>query len=84
MVRMPDEMCDTTGKTDMARLAAIEMATKPAMTLFLRPGGMIIAKNMPYRPTPSALTTWCGRILPTAMPTAVPMVQAGMEIAIMP
>ena len=57
------------------KLHAKLMKINPQITLFVRAGGMMIAKNIPYNATLRALTTDAGRILPAIIPTAVPLAQ---------
>ena len=56
----------------------------PAMTLFFLAGGMIMARNMPYRPTFGALTTFEGRTFPLRTPRQVPSAQPGAAVRITP
>ena len=56
----------------------------PAMTLSLRAGGMMMAKNMPNRATLRALTARAGKISPAKMPMAVPTLHPGMATAMAP
>ena len=54
------------------------------MMWFFRAGGMMIAKNMPYSATLSALTTRSGSALPAIMPSAVPTAHPGAASKIAP
>ena len=62
----------------------MEMTTSAAMTRFSLAGGMMIARNMPYRPTLSALTMFAGSTLPMTTPRYVPSDQPGSAMAITP
>ena len=47
MMRVPDDSLDRTGRAEKSVLAAMDTATTPAITRFLRAGGRMTAKNMP-------------------------------------
>ena len=72
------------GRTENSPLAAMEMTTRPAINLSFLAGGMMIARNMPYRETLSALTAQAGIILPKRTPRTVPVVQPATEMTVMP
>ena len=77
MVRVPSLMALTPGRTLHRKLAAKLMPTNAATTRFCRAGGIMIAKNIPYSATLSALTMRSGSALPARMPSAVPPAHAG-------
>ena len=81
---MPSEREAMPGRQPQAKLRAKLSITSTATTLFFRAGGMIMARNMPYRATLRALTTRTGSRLPAMMPSAVPMAQAGAASAMAP
>ena len=77
IVRIPSDMFDTPGRYAAAKLAPKHTIMIPAIRLFFLAGGMITARNIPYRATLNALTSRKGRILPAIVPSAVPSAQQG-------
>ncbi len=73
-----------TGATENTRLNIAEIMMTPATTLFSFAGGIIIAKNIPYSPTPRALTSLKGRIFPIITPKKVPKAHPGIDTLIAP
>ena len=67
-----------------AKLKAKLIATNAATILLFLAGGMMMAKNMPYRATLSALTARSGSAFPAKMPQAVPPAHAGAASRIAP
>ena len=65
-------------------LAVKLITTRTPTILFFFAGGMIIAKNIPYKETLSAPTTISGNIFPTMIPRAVPVHQLGSARAMTP
>ena len=47
IVRVPADRYEIIGSREAAKLAVKQTKTKPAITLFLYAGGIIIAKNIP-------------------------------------
>ena len=84
MVRVPSDRVLIHGRTEQAKLAAKDRATRTATTLFFRAGGMITARNIPKRATLKALTTRSGKMLPAMMPRDVPMDQPGIAMSMAP
>ena len=84
MVRVPPDNAEMPGRYSQVKLSTKLMTTSAATMRFLRAGGMMIAKNIPYSATLSALTTRSGSALPAIMPSAVPMAQAGAASRIAP
>ena len=84
MTRVPGETDESTGRYANAQLAAIAMTISARITRFSLAGGTMIARNMPYRPTLSALTMFAGSTLPITTPKYVPSDQPGSAIAITP
>ena len=81
---MPAETPANSGRYANAQLATIASSTTPAITRLFFAGGTMIARNMPYRPTLSALTTFAGSTLPSATPKYVPSDQPGSAMVITP
>ena len=84
IVLVPEEIPEKIEALLAIKLKAKLMPISPIMILFLRAGGKIIAKNIPYRATLNALTTLIGRMLPAIIPAAVPNAQAGDATTIAP
>ena len=68
MVMVPLEMEVKSGSLAAAKLAAKLKAMHAARIRLLFAGGIIMARNMPYKATLSALTIRTGRTLPATMP----------------
>ena len=66
------------------KLAPKERQTSPASTRFSLHGGMMTARNIPYRATLSELTRIGGSVLPAETPRNVPTAQPGAAARIIP
>ena len=82
MTRKPEEIVRRTGAAVKTQLAAMESATRQPMKRLCFAGGMMMARNIPYRATLSALIALAGRILPTTTPSTVPRHQPETETAV--
>ena len=75
MIRVPEERLETSGSLLHAKLNAMDRRTSTRTTVFLLAGGMIMARNIPYKSTPRADTTLAGSTLPMITPRQVPKAQ---------
>ena len=66
------------------KLARKLTRTTPPTIRLAFAAGMMMAMNMPYRATLSALTRDTGRTLPATTPMAVPKAQLGRAIVMAP
>ena len=74
-MRVPSLSWEIHGARAKMKLSSMDTATSRRTIRSFRAGGMMMARNMPYRSTPSALTTFAGRMLPTTTPRQVPRAQ---------
>ena len=84
IVLVPLDIPERYGNVANIKLAIKLNITKKNIILFFLAGGIIIAINIPYNATLSALNISVDRIFPAAIPAAVPVAHPGIAIATAP
>ena len=84
MILNPDEIVFKTGVTAAIRLHTMDTRITPDRIRFPLAGGIMTARNMPYKATFKALKIRGGRKSPETAPRSVPRVHPGTAAAIRP